>query len=90
VAIAGKLIDDMDKARSRGGGGSCGDAGDARPAEDAGNDVADERHGHDEHGRFGGGSAATLTSLQTINSNNFTVTLPQATVTALSATAKAN
>jgi general secretion pathway protein D len=82
VAIAGKLIDDMDKAHP-----------------EVVVDVAVIQITRDRLKTLGttlptsvtatmsagGGAAgsATLTALQTINSNNFTVTLPSATVTAL-------
>jgi general secretion pathway protein D len=83
VAIAGKLIDDMDKARPE----VVVEVAVMQVTRDRlktlGTTLPTSATVTMSTAGSAAGSAATLTSLQTINSNNFTVTLPQATVTAL-------
>jgi general secretion pathway protein D len=83
VAIAGKLIDDMDKARPE----VVVEVAVMQVTRDRlktlGTTLPTSATVTMNTAGSAAGSAATLTSLQTINSNNFTVTLPQATVTAL-------
>jgi general secretion pathway protein D len=81
VAIAGKLIDDMDKARPE----VVVEVAVMEVTRDRLHTLGTTLPTSQSIAMTAGGTAgsATLTALQSINSSNFTVTLPQATVTAL-------
>lgn len=81
VAIAGKLIDDMDKARPE----VVVEVAVMQVTRDRLRTLGTTLPTSATISMAAGGTAgaATLTSLQSLNSSNFTVTLPQATVTAL-------